>query len=472
MYDVGMTPKGTRAAIYVRLSRDRVGETSTARQEKDCRALASAKGLDVVEVFSDVDLSAFKPGVVRPAYERMIAAAEAGELDVVVVWKVDRLARSLREFVRVTELLDEHGVSLLSVNESFDTSSPMGRAMMQIVSVFAELESGTISLRTKSAKAHSAALGKPNGGGRRPYGYTDQTFAELVPEEADVLRTTARRALAGESLHGIAAGLNRRGVRTSEGNDWTSQKLGRVLRSPHLAAIRVHRAQDGKRTVELGRTAGDWPAILTVDEHEQLVAAIGEHRPATVRRHLLTGFARCGACGANLRRKSTKRAGEQYVCNEPGCYRIGVKAPDLEQLIGEAVQHRAGTDEVRDALAASSGSDALRATAAALAIDREALEQLSRDHYVDRRVSRDVFLASAGDLEDRVAAAEAKIARLQASTHSLPGGGDLGALWWSADLELRRSILGVLVERITIEPVGKAAGGRFDPERVDVVWRI
>ena len=169
---------------YLRsLSRDRVGETSTARPEVDTRA--RARGFEVVEVFSDVDLSAYKEGVVRPAYEKMLASARSGELDAVVVWKVDRLARSLREFVRVTEMLDKYGVALVSMNELLDTSSPMGRAMMQIIGVFAELESATISLRTRNAKAHDAAHGRPNGGGRRPFGYTTQTFEELVPEEVD-----------------------------------------------------------------------------------------------------------------------------------------------------------------------------------------------------------------------------------------------------------------------------------------------
>jgi len=111
----------------VRLSKDRTGETSTARQEADARALAKARGFKVVEAFSDLDLSAYRQGVVRPAYEAMLAAAQAGELDAVVVWKVDRLARSLREFVRVTEPLDAGG-ALVSVNESLDTSTPMGRA--------------------------------------------------------------------------------------------------------------------------------------------------------------------------------------------------------------------------------------------------------------------------------------------------------------------------------------------------------
>ena len=241
----------------------------------------------MVEVYSDVDLSAFKRGVVRPAYERLLEDVRTGAVDVVICWKVDRVARSLREFMRFVDVLDQHGVALVSVNESLDTSSPMGRAMLQILGVFAELESATISLRTKSAKAYGARAGRPNGGGRRPFGYTDTSFSALVPDEADLLAEAKDRLLAGDSIRSIAADWNRRGIRTTGGSEWSSSNLGRTLRSPHLAGKRRHNGGPV--------TDGGWPAVFTVEDHDAVVAAAGKHRPAGVTRHLLTGLARCGA---------------------------------------------------------------------------------------------------------------------------------------------------------------------------------
>lgn len=456
-----MTPKGPRAAIYVRLSRDRVGETSTARQEADTRALSQARGFDVVEVFSDVDLSAYKAGVVRPAYEKMLAAARAGELDAVVVWKVDRLARSLREFVRVTEMLDKFGVALVSVNESLDTSSPMGRAMLQIIGVFAELESATISLRTKNAKAHDAAHGRPNGGGRRAFGYTTQTFDELVPEEVELLREAAERVLAGDSLRSVAADWNARGLTTVTGAAWTSSNLGRTLRSEHLAGRRRH----GGQVVD-----GEWPVVFSAEEHEALRLAAGEHRDAAVARHLLTGLLRCGPCGARMRAKTTRRFGFQYACQVAGCSRVTVKGSTLEDVIAEAVLLRLDSQELRAALAVKEDSAATRRLADELADDRAALEQLSRDHYVTRVVSRDVFLAAAGELEERIRTAEERLSRQQPA--GLPEGTPLRDGWHTGGLEFRRAVLSAVVEKISIAPATVRGRSTFDPERVDVTWRV
>ena len=456
-----MTPKGPRAAIYVRLSRDRVGETSTARQEADTRALAQARGFEVVEVFSDVDLSAYKEGVVRPAYEKMLAAARAGDLDAVVVWKVDRLARSLREFVRVTEMLDKYGVALVSVNESLDTSSPMGRAMLQIIGVFAELESATISLRTKNAKAHDAAHGRPNGGGRRPFGYTTQTFDELVPEEAELLHEAAGRLLAGESMRSIAADWNARGIKTTSGAAWNSPNLGRTLRGEHLVGRRRH----GGQVVD-----GTWPAVFSEEQHEAIRLAAGEHRAAKVQRHLLTGFARCAVCGSNMRGKTTRRYGFQYACPTQGCGRVTVRGDKLEEVIGEAVLLRLDSEELRAALAVRGDTEAVRRLADQLADDRLALEQLSRDHYVTRVVSRDVFLAAAGDLEQRIQTAEGRLSR-QAPA-GLPEGTPLRDGWRSGDLEFRRAVLSTVVDKITVSPAAVRGRASFDSDRVAVAWRV
>lgn len=457
-----MTPKGTRAAVYVRLSRDRAGETSTQRQEADARSLAAARGFEVTEVFSDVDLSAFKAGVVRPAYEQMLATARAGEVDAVIVWKVDRLARSLREFVRVTEMLDECGVALVSVTESLDTSSPMGRAMLQIIGVFAELESATISLRTRSAKEHNAANGRANGGGRRPFGYTSPTFDAIVPVEAELLREAAARVLGGQSIRSVAADWNARGLTTTSGAVWSSSNLGRTLRGPHLAAVRQHRGR---------RTAASWPAIFTTEEHERLVAAAGAHHDAGVRRHLLTGIARCGACGGRMRGKTTRRYGFQYACQATTCGRVTMKGSMLEELVAEAALYRLDSPAMREAFAVTEDTVATRRLAQRIAEDRASLDQLSRDHYVTREVSRSVFLASAGELESRIAENEARLARQGRTGSPVPAGEPVREAWETGDLDRRRAILAVIVQEVTVNPTSVRGRAAASPERIDVTWR-
>lgn len=488
MYNQGMpsrrtTSKATtpapetrrRAGIYKRLSRYVVGETSFERQDGDARGLASAKGLDVVEVYEDMDLSAYKRGVVRPSYERLLEDVKAGAIDVVICWKVDRVARSLREFIRFVDILDEHDVALVSVNDNIDTSSPMGRAMLQILGVFAELESATISLRTKSAKAYGARAGRPNGGGRRPFGYTDPSFTALVPEEVELLREARDRLLAGdedtgESLRSIAADWNKRGVLTAGGSEWGSSNLGRVLRSPHLTGQRAH---NGGPVVQ-----GGWPKVFTEDEHKALVAAAGEHRPAMVAQHELTGLARCGACGGPMRAKTTVRAGFQYCCQSPTCGRVAINGEGLEALVDGGARVLLAKPKVRAALAAHGRSEASKRLLARLEEDRDALAQLSRDHYVDRIISREVFLASAAELEPRIAQAEAKVdRRSDAGIDVGDSAGEALRRWDAGTVEYRRPILAALARSFTVLSVGKGGGGgamtlERVAQRVNADWRF
>jgi site-specific DNA recombinase len=467
MYHQGMAPRRStkpaapapetapRAAIYKRLSRYVTGETSFARQDADARGLAAVKGLEVVEVYEDMDLSAFKKGVVRPSYERLLDDVRAGAIDVIICWKVDRVARSLREFMRFVDILDEHGVALVSVNESLDTASPMGRAMLQILGVFAELESATISLRTKSAKAYSARAGKPNGGGRRAFGYADQQFSALVPEEVELLHEARDRLLAGESLRAIAIDWNRRQIRTAGGSAWSSSNLGRTLRSPHLAGKRCH---NGSAPVD-----GAWPVVFTEEEYDAMVAAAGEHRPALVERHLLTGLVRCGACGGAMRAKTTRRAGFQYACGSPTCGRVVVNGAAVEELVSEGALLQLSKPKVRAAVAAQGRSKASKRLLAQLEGDRAALDQLSRDHYVDRVISREVFLASAADLEDRIADLDARCGRDKPGVEVPATAEGVRARWNQgtpeARLEYRRALLDALAEHFTVLPVGKGGGG-------------
>src|SRR5436309_4558704 len=109
--------------IYTRLSHDRTGEqTATTRQERACRSFAALREWNVVEVFEDVDASAYKVGVVRPAYERMLAAIDDGRLGGVLVWKLDRLVRRPAEFERFWAACEKVGAIVASATEPIDTT--------------------------------------------------------------------------------------------------------------------------------------------------------------------------------------------------------------------------------------------------------------------------------------------------------------------------------------------------------------
>ena len=114
----------------------------------------------------DNGVSGILPLEERPEGLRLADDARAGKLDVVVFYKLDRLARSLRNFLNIVDFFDEVGVGLRSMTETFDTTSPMGRFAVQMMAAVAELERGTIIERTSMGRARVAALGKWSGGGR------------------------------------------------------------------------------------------------------------------------------------------------------------------------------------------------------------------------------------------------------------------------------------------------------------------
>ena len=101
-------------------SRDRPTEVSTQVQERDGRAYAGLKEWSVVEVYQDIGLSASKTEVIRPGYLQMIKDGRAGAFDVLIIWKLDRLGRSVIELARVAEILHRHHVALVSVNDAID----------------------------------------------------------------------------------------------------------------------------------------------------------------------------------------------------------------------------------------------------------------------------------------------------------------------------------------------------------------
>src|SRR3954469_18953499 len=116
-----------RVGVYKRLSEDKTGiQTATRRQQAACEAFAQLREWEVVRVYEDVDLSAFKPGVVRPAFERMIADIKAKRLDGVIAWKLDRFVRRSAEFERLWTMCDTGGVFLASAMEPIDTSTELG----------------------------------------------------------------------------------------------------------------------------------------------------------------------------------------------------------------------------------------------------------------------------------------------------------------------------------------------------------
>src|SRR5829696_1105561 len=207
------TRSDERIALYMRVSSEEQAERMTIGTQEDF--LEQYRGLyghEVTGIYKDEAISGTVPLRQRPGGRRMLENAKEGTFDVVLVYKLDRIGRTLLNVVDAHDRLDASGVALRSATEPIDTSTPSGRLIFHMLASFAEFERGTIRERTQHGLHRAFRGGKQTG--RLPYGYDvgeDGRFV-VVEEEAGVVRGIISRIAAGSTLYREATHLNSLGV--------------------------------------------------------------------------------------------------------------------------------------------------------------------------------------------------------------------------------------------------------------------
>ena len=295
-------PPMIRAAIYCRLSRDRAGAAlDVVSQEENCRALCARRGWMVANVYADDDtgVSSAKP---RPAWRRLISDVEAGAIDAVVGWHVDRLTRSSRELEDVVGLADKHGVELATVTGEIDLSDPAGRLVARMVGAAARYEAKQNAECLKQRRRLAAQARSMAGWGTRPFGYSSDRIT-VVDTEAAIIRQCAARALAGESLARICRDLAVSGVTTPGGKWWMPTTLRQLLVSARISGRceRIHRGSGHRMRPVIGEIVADagWPAIISAVDSDRLRALLADSNrrnsnPANGGRDLFRAILQCG----------------------------------------------------------------------------------------------------------------------------------------------------------------------------------
>jgi site-specific DNA recombinase len=211
--------KLARCAIYTRKSTEynlELAFNSLDAQREACEAYIKSQAHEGWGLIpARYDDGAFSgASLERPALQQLLADVRAGKIDIVLVYKVDRLTRSLADFAKLIELFDAHGVSFVSVTQSFNTSSSMGRLTLNVLLSFAQFERELIGERVRDKIAASKRKGLWVGG-PVPLGYAavDKKIA-VVPTEAEAIRTIFARYLKLGSVRALAEDLDRRGIRS------------------------------------------------------------------------------------------------------------------------------------------------------------------------------------------------------------------------------------------------------------------
>ena len=167
----------TRVALYLRVSTD---EQTTSNQQRELEAVADRAGWDIVEIYKDEGISGSKGRDRRPALDAMLKDAVRRKFDVVAAWSVDRLGRSSLDLINILQELRASSVDLFLLKQAFDTTTPTGKAMYQLMGVFAELEREIIRERVKAGMARAKAQGKRLGKPAVPEAKVEAVKAELA----------------------------------------------------------------------------------------------------------------------------------------------------------------------------------------------------------------------------------------------------------------------------------------------------
>ena len=460
-----------RAFIYTRVSLDRDGtKASPQTQEAEARQLCAQRGWEVIGVFTDRNASAFKRGVKRPEFDRMLEGLEAGEADMVVAYKLDRLTRG--GMVGVADLLgrlEAAGAGLTTVHDNIDTSTPIGQGVLGIIASLARQESLNTATRVASANERAAKAGEMHLGGCRQFGY--QRDGAVEEDEAAVVREVASRLLAGESLRSVAIDLNKRGIPTTTGRQWRSETLSQMLRSPRLVGLRVYKDKT---------FPGSWEPVLDQGTWTDLQTRLSRHAAAkrTVEAHLLTGLLFCGKCGGRLKTMGMRLKDgtpyPRYQCvrqpGNPNCGGVAI-AKDSTDLyvtsrllsflaktalkpLDEATQHRATLEREVEA-------------------DEEALVALTQARYVERSLTDEEFRPAREALLSRLEANRRQLAMLGdiAVDRLRPGSSDDLVEWWERlALAEQRAVLRANIIRVTILPAAHRGGNKYNTDRVRIDW--
>jgi DNA invertase Pin-like site-specific DNA recombinase len=480
-------PAAIRAAIYVRISRDREGAgLGVGRQRDDCQELAGRLGWTVADVYSDNDTSAYS-GKPRPAYVRMMADIESGKVNAILAWHTDRLHRSPIELERFIEIVESRHVQIRTVKAGeLDLATSSGRMVARVLGATARHESEHKSERIRRKALELAKAGKPITGGTRPFGYEDD-HVTIRESEAVVIRDLMKRALAGQSFGSLVRDLNDRAIRTPGGGLWRTTTLQRVLCSARIAGWRSHNVGNVKPRLGVPFVAkGTWPAIVSRADVERLRELLSEPRKRQPpRSYLLSGILECNRCHhPMLGSASGYNNARRYMCvpkpEGQGCGRTFVRADDVEAELRDQVRAAMGDGLLERLARAEHESESDQELAAGITDDEASLAQLGRD-LDDKIITRAEWLERRQRLQDRIDGARARLAAIQAPADDLSrftGGAEAFDRAWNDDsitdsalFERRRGLFRTVFQRVVVLPAVIKGLNRFDPDRLVPVWR-
>ena len=284
------------AAIYVRVSTLEQAKSgySVPAQKQRLQAFCESQGWDIAGLYADEGVSAKDTN--RPELQRMLNDIESGHIDVVVVYKLDRLTRSVMDLYKLLEAFEQHDCKFRSITEVYDTTTAMGRMFITLVASFAQFERENLGERVQLGMLEKARQGKWTSV-HEPFGYRlDKKEYKLyiVEEEAIIVRKIFNlyRTTGMKSIAGI---LNRNNMLTRKGNRWSDNTIMKTLRNPVYCGYLEWSGETHKAYHE---------PIISEEQFEETQQITKERTTAPPRsissNYIFSQTLRCHSCGKSL----------------------------------------------------------------------------------------------------------------------------------------------------------------------------
>lgn len=386
-----------KAAIYSRKSLFTGKGESIENQIELCRSYLERYYPDVTD-FSIYEDEGFTGGNTnRPKFQQLLKDIKSGSIDVLICYRLDRISRSVADFATTYNMLEEHNVAFVSLKEQFDTSTPMGKAMLYISSVFAQLERETIAERVRDNMLLLSKTGRWLGG-QEPFGFTsekvtyiDENYNERslmklspIQEELDIVKLIYIKYNETNSITQVTNYMQDNMYKGKNGGEWQTIQVRRILSSPlyvkssestheylRSLGINVYGEANGNgyltynktKKMTIDRDISEW--IYAVANHEGIIddkewiliqKLINKNSTKKVKRlgtgtnnnALLTGILKCHSCGANMIIKQGHKSKTEdnvrydyYVCsskdNSRGkkCANKNIRVDRLDKIVIE-----------------------------------------------------------------------------------------------------------------------------------------
>ncbi len=365
-----------KIAIYTRVStEDQAKEGYSLEVQREyLEGFAKREGYEIFRIYSDEGISAFSTR--RPALQELLADAKAKKFDLVLVYKLDRFSRNLKDLLNLVDELFSYGVGFKSATEPFDSTTSAGKLMFQQLGSFAEFERNRLAERVFPGMIKGVQQGNWQGARFVPFGYTynkAKKLLEVEEREANIVKLIYTMYLSGKSSHDIASYLDKKGYKTRTGKQFYNKFICDILKNRIYTGKIVWNKKHYDKNQKTKKhykyikndpskiivAQGKHKPIIDEDDFTQVQKLLADKkrtwRPRVKNKeYLLTGLLTCAKCShkyngvSSISNHRTNKKKRWYRCSGPHashvrCTNRSVKAEDIEpevtRIVAQLVQN-------------------------------------------------------------------------------------------------------------------------------------